>query len=106
MGKMQLLTEDDLNPGTWDLEITRDDIDEGFREDGSACPIARAVRRSLGLAEEVEIWIGGHSFDLGPVRGTLDGADTDDFISRYDDERGVVPFSCKLVLDWRDYDVD
>ena len=88
------------------LEVTAEDIAAGRRKDPSACPIALALRRSLGSANPwaIEISVGrrlkwiasapGGNVDIGGdlPRRTLD------FVSRWDAGKPVEPGALKLWM--------
>jgi len=98
------------------VDVTQDDIENGLRGKGAACPIAIAVNRALKL-EGVKI----HSIDINGENFDVDGATAYNvsycdpqrnhifqFINDFDKEHFVQPFSFRTKFqfpeDEDDYD--
>jgi len=80
------------------VEVTREDILDGKREDGYSCPIARAIRR-LGFAY---VSVGHCTVSVGsPGLGGDLPQEATDFICKFDEEGavGVAPFSFEVEVE-------
>jgi hypothetical protein len=82
------------------IEVTRDDIEHGRKGDCIACPVARAISRTLDAPCTVshEAWIYGRSRCLcDPIRVELPHA-VEDFIDAFDVGERVEPVSFDLDI--------
>jgi hypothetical protein len=84
---------------TIELNVTKEDIEFGFKYDPSNCPVARALKRVTGANEvavttDVMMWImpSGRSTEIPTPTGV------DDFICALDGGLWVKPFNLSLAL--------
>jgi hypothetical protein len=78
------------------IDVTQDDIDHGTAGNCWACPVARAVRRVLGLED---IGVGTTDMDLGQGTKVIVVPTPDvaaDFMTAFDTGKKVAPFSFTL----------
>lgn len=59
-------------PDTLVLEVTQDDIDNGKREQADSCPLARAARRALSLADTDYIEVGASGWYIDAAMFDVD----------------------------------
>lgn len=71
------------------VRVTAKDIEAGSRGMAFSCPVARAVKRLLGVALRVDCqqmgWYSGHLYELP--------ADARDWVSDFDGGHAVKPFT-------------
>lgn len=74
------------------IEVTREDIEHGYRSSACYCPVARALRRTFDKAAVgvTGIRINGKNYDHPSEVST--------FIKRFDAEEFVQPFSFELEI--------
>lgn len=90
----------DIAPGKYQVSVTMEDIELGFPGDAGCCPIARAIKRTLGV-DEIEV--GGPVLSVGYMRGEMRDEDaTNAFIEKFDAHEQVLPFETELWLDVRE----
>lgn len=78
------------------IDVTRDDIDQGVRTDCMQCPVARAIRRALGL--DYDVSVGPSDMDLGQhtYLSVLTPAHAAAFMGHFDAGHPVAPFRFEL----------
>jgi len=79
------------------INVTKDDIRRGFRQNAWLCPVARAVRRAVGPGPRREICVTESSINVGERRLGLPPG-VGGFICRFDLFEKVRPFSFTLPL--------
>lgn len=81
------------------IEVTEDDILEGVRNDGSSCPVAKAMVRATG-----DNWrVGPYVAEMRDGRGRLLGdtylpAEVGRFIYQFDHGETVRPFGFEVYI--------
>ncbi len=78
------------------IKVTAKDIENGKRNDGARCPIARAARRVLKKVASVDGTVIEFKYDGNDYTDSILPKAASNFIARFDDKKKVKPFTFKV----------
>jgi hypothetical protein len=78
------------------FNVTKTDIRKGEDGNGHNCPVARSIRRKLGLRSQ-DVAVTGLEVEIKGREYVAPQA-VDDFVNRFDGHYGVKPFSFVLPI--------
>lgn len=98
-----------MEPGTYHVVVTREDIENGIRRIGNCCPVALAVYRALGIPSELNIIEVDETVKYSysdyeiEIFSYAEELDITNFVYDFDEEKLVFPFEFDIVLHESEY---